>query len=160
MSFDASKYTKSKWLHGADLTPGQNLTLTINEASEHTFDDGSKRPVVSFLEIEQSLALNKTQTATLIALFGANAGGWAMQRVDLMAVPSNYAGKPTIIVRAAAPTVPTFNGQQMGQLPAAAPATTLVEPAMTGGQGDDARRLWESQQAPAAPHTASGVTFR
>jgi hypothetical protein len=157
MSFDASKYTKSKWLHGADLTPGQNLTLTINEASEHTFDDGSKRPVVSFLEIEQSLALNKTQTATLIALFGANAGGWAMQRVDLMAVPSNYAGKPTIIVRAA---VPTFNGQQMGQLPAAAPATTLVEPAMTGGQGDDARRLWETQQAPAAPHTASGVTFR
>lgn len=163
MSFDASKYTKSKWLHGADLAAGQVLTLTIREASEHTFDDGSKRPVVSFLEIEQMLALNKTQTSALIALFGANAGGWQLQRVELMSVPSNYAGKPTIIVRAAAaPSMPTFNGQQMGQ-PAAAPATTLVEPTLTGGQGDDARRLWESQQAPAAPtmpQSAAGVTFR
>ena len=165
MSFDASKYTKSKWLHGSDLTAGQVLTLTIRDASEHTFDDGSKRPVVSFLEVEQQLALNKTQTSALIALFGANAGGWQLQRVDLMAVPSNYAGKPTIVIRAAAPTMPTFNGQQMGQpaaTPQPAPATTLVEPTLTGGQGDDARRLWESQQQTAStmPQGAAGVTFR
>lgn len=169
MSFDASKYTQSKWLHGADLAAGQVLALTIKEASEHAFDDGSKRPVVSFLEIEQLLALNKTQTAALIAMFGANAGGWMNQRIELMAVPSNYAGKPTIIVRAAqspAP-MPTFNGVQMGQPPAAAPqpapVMTYAEPTMTGGQGDDARRLWETQQAPAAPtmpQSAGGVTFR
>lgn len=165
MSFDASKYTQSKWLHGADLAQGQVLTLTIKEATEHAFDDGSKRPVLSFLEIEQQLALNKTQTATLIGLFGANAGGWTAQRVDLVAVPSNYAGKPTILIRAAqqAP-MPTFNGAQMGQPPAAAPqaapATTYAEPTMTGSQAADARRLWESQQAPAAPQQTGGVTFR
>lgn len=162
MSFDASKYTQSKWLHGADLAQGQVLTLTIKEATEHAFDDGSKRPVVSFLELEQLLALNKTQTATLIALFGANAGGWAGQRIDLVAVPSNYAGKPTILIRqAAAAPMPTFNGQAMpAAAPPAAPATVYVEPTMTGSQAADARRLWESQQAPAAPQSASGVTFR
>jgi hypothetical protein len=161
MSFDASKYTQSKWLHGADLAQGQVLTLTIKEATEHAFDDGSKRPVVSFLEIEQQLALNKTQTATLIALFGANAGGWTAQRVDLVAVPSNYAGKPTILIRqAAAAPMPTFNGQAMPQpaaAPQAAPAASYVEPTMTGSQAADARRLWESQHA---PQPASGVTFR
>jgi hypothetical protein len=163
MSFDASKYTQSKWLHGADLAAGQVLTLTIKEANEHTFSDGSKRPVVSFLEIEQNLALNKTQTSALIALFGANAGGWQLQRIELMAVPSNYVGKPTIIVRAAPAAMPTFNGQQVGQTAAAAPqsapALSYVEPTMSGGQGDDARRLWETQQQ-AAPQSAGGVTFR
>ena len=63
--------------------------------------------------------------------------------------------------------MPTFNGAQMGQpppaTPPAAPATTFVEPTMGGAQGDDARRLWESQQpaaAPKMPQQTGGVTFR
>ena len=83
MSFDASKYTQSKWLHGSDLPPGQAIELTISGAKEHTFDDGTTRPIIEFLETEQALALNKTQTGSLIGLFGANADAWKGQRVTL-----------------------------------------------------------------------------
>ena len=165
MSFDASRYAVGKFLHGSDIPAGQTLTLTIREAFEHQFDDGSKRPALRFLEIEQIMTLNKSQVVAMIQAFGPNAGAWVSQRIELMSVPSNFQGKPTILIRAAtAPSMPTFNGAQLGQPPAAAPqpapAMIYVEPTMGGAQGDDARRLWESQQqAPTMP-TAAGVTFR
>lgn len=166
MSFDASQYVKSKWLHGSDLPLGQVVTLTIKEATEHAFDDGSKRPVIRFYELDQSLALNKTQTASLIGLFGTNAGDWIAQRVELMATPSNYAGKPTILIRKAAQSAPTVNGQPVVTQPTppamptqpAAPAPTM--PAQAPAQqpaASDPAALWGNTAAPAGP---GGVTFQ
>ena len=124
MSFDASKYTQSKWLHGSDLPPGQAIELTISGAKEHTFDDGTTRPVIEFLETEQALALNKTQVGSLIGLFGANADAWKGQRVTLTPVPlPAFQGKPTVVIgRAAPPQPPTLNGQPMLQAPVQAAA--------------------------------------
>ena len=178
MSFDASQYVKSKWLHGSDLPLGQVVTLTIKEATEHTFDDGSKRPVIRFYELDQSLALNKTQTASLIALFGTNAGDWIAQRVELMATPSNYAGKPTVLIRRAAATGPTINGQPVAPQPtqpampspqptppAAAAPTMPAQPVDPQPQptarpvADNLAALWEN--SPATPTvTGGGVTFQ
>lgn len=135
--FDASEFVKGKWLHGSDLTLGQPIELTVATVGVHAFDDGTKRPKVEFLETEQALSLNKTQTGAMIGLFGANTAAWVGQRVTLTAVPSNYAGKPTIVIgRAAAPAMPTLNGQ----------------PPM-------ADNPFTPQQA-AAPQQAGGVTWK
>lgn len=101
MSFDASKYTKSKWLHGTDLPPA-GVALTIQSVREHNFDDGTTRPAISFYETKQELSLNKNQTTTMIELFGSNAGAWVNQRIEMIPIPSQFAGKPSIAIRAAA----------------------------------------------------------
>lgn len=121
--FDASEFVKSKWLHGADLPAGQPIELTVATVGVHEFDDGTKRPRVEFLEADQALSLNKTQTGTMIQLFGSNTAAWIGQRVTLTAVPTQFAGKPTIVIgRAGPPSMPTFNGQPM----AAAPVQTAA----------------------------------
>ena len=139
--FDASEFVKSKWLHGADLPAGQPIEMTIATVGVHEFDDGTKRPKVEFLEADQALSLNKTQTGTMIALFGANTAAWIGQRVTLTAVPTQFAGKPTIVVGRAVATMPTFNGQPMA---AAAP------------QPPAADNPWTQPTAP----VQAGVTFR
>ena len=127
--FDASEFVKSKWLHGADLPLGQPVELTIATVGVHQFDDGTRRPKIEFLETEQALSLNKTQTNTLIGLFGANTAAWVNQRITLTATPSNYAGKPTIAIgRAGPPQPPTAFGQ-----PAPAVADNPFAAAQAGG---------------------------
>ncbi len=118
-AFDATKYTKSKWLHGSDLALGMVYPATVKSAYEHTFDDGTTRPVLDFYELDQSLSMNKSQTKTMVELFGANADAWIGQRVELMATPSNFQGKPTILIRKAAQSAPTVNGQPVVTQPAA-----------------------------------------
>jgi hypothetical protein len=99
--FDASKYTKSKWLKGSDLIPGQQLRVTVKSAYEHTFEQQNEtKPVLSFQEIDQDLPLNKSQCGTMIQNFGPNAALWVGQTLLLMPAPSNYAGKPTIMIMA------------------------------------------------------------
>lgn len=108
--FDASEFVKGKWLHGADLPQGQPIELTIATVAVHEFDDGTKRPKVEFLETDQALSLNKTQTGTLISLFGANTAAWVNQRVTLTAIPTQFQGKPTIAIARAVASMPTVNG--------------------------------------------------
>lgn len=127
--FDASEFVKSKWLHGADLPLGQPVELTIATVGVHQFDDGTRRPKIEFLETEQALSLNKTQTNTLIGMFGANTGAWVGQRVTLTATPSNYAGKPTILIGRAVAAPPTLNGQPVNPAPAAADNPFTTAPA-------------------------------
>lgn len=131
--FDASEFVKSKWLHGSDLPMGQPVELTIATVGVHQFDDGTRRPRLEFLETEQSLSANKTQVATMIQLFGANTAGWIGQRVTLTAVPSQFAGKPTILIaRATPPQPPTAFGQPAPQpsapLGVGAPGVTFRQP--------------------------------
>lgn len=109
--FDATKYTKSRWLKGVDLPRGRMTTVTINNAFEHHFEQQHEtKPVIEFEELEQALVLNKTQVVTLIDLFGANPSLWIGQRIHLTPVASNYQGKPTIQITMAE-LQPTINGQ-------------------------------------------------
>ena len=102
--FDARQYVKSEWLHGEDLPDGEPVPVQVKAVYEHTFErDGSKRAVVEFVELDQKLVLNKTQTRKMIELFGANAGAWIDQHIRLMAAPSNFEGKPTILIGRGAP---------------------------------------------------------
>jgi hypothetical protein len=112
MNFDMSKYTRSKWLKGSDLPLGRATPATIKRVYENTFEQtGETKPVIEFLDLDQHLVLNKSQVMALINLFGTDAHLWANQRITLMPVPSNYQGKPTIMIGAGETATPTFNGQ-------------------------------------------------
>ena len=91
------------------------MTVTIARAYEHRFEQSNEtKPALDFSDFDQSLALNKTQVVALIEAFGPDVRLWIGQTVSLLAVPSNYQGKPTILITTAesAPS-PTFNGQSV-----------------------------------------------
>lgn len=111
--FDPTKYTKSRWLKGADLPRGRMTTVTISKAYEHHFEQQNEtKPVIEFDELDQALPLNKTQVITLIDLFSANPNLWIGQRINLTPVASNYQGKPTIQITIAE-SRPTINGKAL-----------------------------------------------
>lgn len=104
---NVDKYTKSRWLKGSDLPDGEIVEVTIEKAYEFTFEQtGDTKPIVSFLELDQELPLNKSQTIALVSLFGPDTDAWIGQRIKMMAVPSNYQGKPTIAIKRGAPAQP------------------------------------------------------
>lgn len=114
-SFDPTKYTKSKWLKGSDLQLGRAMAVTIAKAWEQYFEQTAENKVaLAFDELDQQMALNKTQVMTMIELFGADPRAWVGQRVNLLAIPSNYQGKPTIQILAGE-TMPSFGGRSNGK---------------------------------------------
>lgn len=152
-SFDPTKYTRSKWLKGADLPKGRSVMARIGRVYEHQFDQtGEVKPVVDLEglpgNLPSSLALNKTQTEALIDLFGTDVRAWPGQTVSLLAVASAYAGKPSIMI-AAGEATPTFGSKPAGysredaqrqrQRPPAQPAAVADAPnwATQGLEEDD-----------------------
>lgn len=135
--FDPTKYTKSRWLKGADL-PKRLVPVTIAKVYEHHFEaTGETKPVIDLEEIEQSMPLNKTQVVTLIELFGTDIRLWVGQRIQLQAIPSNYAGKPTILISQVNEPEPP------GKVP--------------GYSREDAARDMTRRQQPAAPDWATAA---
>lgn len=108
--FDPTKYTKSRWLKGADLPKGRAVVATIAKAYEHHFETTDEtKPILDLEEVDQSLPLNKTQVTTLIDLFGTDVRLWVGQRISLQAIPSNYGpSKPTILIAAAPAEAPGY----------------------------------------------------
>jgi hypothetical protein len=100
-NFDASQFVKSKYLKGADLSRGKPVRVTVESVDQHEFPEQGTKLVLKFLEIDQEMILNKTQTTTLIDLFGTQTSGWRGQRINLMQVASTYQGKPTVLITAA-----------------------------------------------------------
>jgi hypothetical protein len=107
--FDPNKYAASKWLKGSDLQAGQQLRVTIKGGREHQFESETK-PVISFMEIDSEMVLNKTQMKTLMDLFGDDPNLWLGQSVLLMPIPSGYPGKPSILITTAPTQAPSAIG--------------------------------------------------
>ena len=101
MSFDPTKYTTGKWMKGDDIEDGERIIVTIEQAYEHTFEqNGDVRPALDFLEIEQSLSLNKTNTKKLIDLFGNDPDDWQGKQISLIRNPQSFNGKFGVLVGA------------------------------------------------------------
>lgn len=97
-NFDASQFVKSKYLKGSELDKRKPIRVTIQGVDQREFPEQGMKLVLSFLEIDQELVLNKTQISTMIDLFGTSTGVWRGQRINLMQVASSYQGKPTILI--------------------------------------------------------------
>jgi len=119
---DTSKFTKSKWLKASDLPLGKLTPVTVKAEYDYTFElTGETKGCLEFHETSQIMTLNPTQGRTMTALFGDNSKLWVGQRINLQAVPSNFQGKPTILISEAQAQLPTFNGVAVGS--AATPPT-------------------------------------
>jgi hypothetical protein len=111
-SFNASEFIKGKYLKGADLDRRKPVRVTVDGVDQREFPEQGKKLILSFLEIDQELVLNKTQVSTMIDLFGVDTGLWRGQRLHLIQVTSSYQGKPTILITEAEPVAPSVRGAQ------------------------------------------------
>ena len=93
MAFDTNRYTKSPFIHGEDLEDGERVVVTIKDAREAEFPDGKVVPVLDFLELDQSLTLNKTRVKRLVELLGEDTDSWIGARISIYQVPVTYQGK-------------------------------------------------------------------
>ena len=94
--FDANQLVKSEWLKGSEL-PGPTR-VTVQQVSQHTFpDDTQPKAVLHFLELNQKLACNKTQTRAMIEQYGGNTAAWNGAELVLSSAPS-FNGKQTIVI--------------------------------------------------------------
>lgn len=93
MAFDTEKYTKNPFLKGEDLEEGERTVVTIKTAEEVNFPSGDTVPVLSFLELEQKLTLNKTRIKKLVELLGDDTDEWIGQKISLFQVDVQYQGK-------------------------------------------------------------------
>lgn len=131
-TFDPEKYTKSRWLKGADLPKGKAVQVAIKSVYERTFEQtGDTKPVVDLVGMDQSIVLNKTQVTALIELFGTDVRVWPGQSIKLMAVPSAYPGKPSILIS---------EGDAGAPGAAPMPVATSPRPKPTGYTREDAAR--------------------
>jgi hypothetical protein len=106
-NFLASEFVKGKYLKAVDTDRRKPIRLTVEGVDQEDFPEQGKKLVLSFLEIDQKMVLNKTQVGTMIDLFGVNTGLWRGQRLHLIQVTSSYQGKPTILITAGETPQPT-----------------------------------------------------
>lgn len=103
MGFDTSKYTQNPYLKGEDLEEGERTVVTIKTAEEVSFPSGDTVPVLTFLEIEQKLTLNKTRVKKCVELLGEDTEEWIGKRISLYPIDVQYNGKTMPGVAIAAP---------------------------------------------------------
>lgn len=103
MSFDTSKYTINPYMKGEDLEEGERTIVTIKTAEEVTFPSGDTVPVLTFLETEQKLSLNKTRIRKCVELLGDDPDEWVGQKISLYPVPTTFNGKNMLSVAVASP---------------------------------------------------------
>jgi hypothetical protein len=90
----------SNFFRASDVETGP-ITLTIKGIGQQPMQDGKTKPCASFLEDSRNLVLNRTNAAMLRALSGgSNSPADAVgMRIMLVAVESEYAGKPCLALR-------------------------------------------------------------
>ncbi len=94
-----SEVFPSKWLTAADLDE-QDVTMTIDQVRmEDMTEDGDPKAVCYFNEVKKGLVLNKTNSTTIVALYGNDTDDWEGQRITLYPTEVNFQGKMTPCIR-------------------------------------------------------------
>lgn len=72
----------SKWLRAGDL--GQKThRLTISSMDMEVFQDGSKKPAVSFQGRQKGMILNKTNATTIAGSYGKDLMKWIGKDIEI-----------------------------------------------------------------------------
>lgn len=103
MAFDTGKYTQSPFIKGDDLEEGERTIVTIKTAEEVDFPSGDKVPVLSFLELDQKLTLNKTRIKKCVELLGEDTDEWIGKKIAIYPIDVQFNGKTMPGVAVAAP---------------------------------------------------------
>jgi hypothetical protein len=82
---DVSKLFPSKYLQAQDAVPARTVTLRgiTQETMKNRDGKDETKPVLRFDEFQKGMVLNKTNAATLSALFGKETDNWIGERVTL-----------------------------------------------------------------------------
>lgn len=90
----------SRFLRAADFD--EDRTVTIREVKTEIVGQGKdaeEKPVVYFTEVEQGLALNKTNSEAIASLYGYETDEWVGKRITLFSTEVDFGGKPTLAIR-------------------------------------------------------------
>jgi hypothetical protein len=90
------------YLTAPDIPVGHGLDLTITGGSFEEFGRGGdavRKPVLRFRETDLRLVVNRTNAATLVALFGDDLDRWAGERISLVRVEVEYDNQPVEGIR-------------------------------------------------------------
>lgn len=94
--------SNSDFLKSEDI--GANFwTVTVSKVDMKSFDDGSRKLLAMFHELDKGLVLNKTNADTIGDLYGKNTDGWVNRQIMLMTMPVDYQGKKVQAIRVRAP---------------------------------------------------------
>lgn len=112
--------SNSDFLKADDI--GNNFwTATISAVDMKSFDDGSRKLLIMFHELDKGLVLNKTNADMIGSLYGPNTDAWLGKQVMLFTAPVDYQGKKVNAIRVRAPASnggPGYNpAQQSHQRP-------------------------------------------
>ena len=98
MSLNADDFFKGRFLKASDLA-GKPLTLTIAEVSREELD-GLQKPIISFEEHDQQLALNKTNLESLVDLTRTKRmSDWVGRRITLVPEHTRFSGTSVDCIR-------------------------------------------------------------
>lgn len=94
--------SNSDFLKADDI--GQNFwTVSISNVDMKSFDDGSRKLMVQFHELDKSLVLNKTNADMIGDLYGKDTDGWFGKQIMLFTAPVDYQGKKVQAIRVRGP---------------------------------------------------------
>ncbi len=94
--------SNSDFLKAEDI--GANFwTATIDDVDMKNFDDGSRKLLIKFRELDKGLVLNKTNSDTISELYGGDTDSWLGRQVMLFTMPVDYQGKKVQAIRVRAP---------------------------------------------------------
>ena len=106
----------SKWLKSGDVPEDTDLLLTIKAVEIETVgqgEDAEEKPVMYFNETDKGLVLNKTNAATISALYTPETDNWTGKKISLFSTEVQYGNKMTLAlrVRTKAPKAASINSQ-------------------------------------------------
>lgn len=101
---DISKYAKTRYLGGADMA-GRQETVSIRDVTVEVLG-GQSKPVLYFVEREEGLPLNLTNTRTLMAAYTAETKAWVGKPITLFGTTTQLHGQMVPAIRVAIPATP------------------------------------------------------
>jgi hypothetical protein len=125
----------NKWLKAWDLG-GRDWTLTIRKVEAGVLENVKARkkdraPILWFKGAQKPLALNRTNSKTIAAMYGNETDNWVGKTVTLYATRTHFGPDEVDCIRLR-PTPPTGKGQEM---PVAPPPEEYPDRCDTGACG-------------------------
>lgn len=92
------------YLKGDDLVDCDDLDVTISGTEVKVFDDGSKKIILSFEEVDRKLVVNRTNALMIAEVAGGrNPDKWIGKQISLYSTKVEFGGKLTNGIRVRPP---------------------------------------------------------
>lgn len=91
-------FASADYLRVADLNQKEH-TLNINGYEIQEYDDGKRKPVLSFAGAKKKLVCNLTNARRIAMLHGDDLDGWLGKSITIMPDITEFQGKPTPCIR-------------------------------------------------------------